>query len=103
MKLNFGQAIEAIKKGEKVCREGWNGKGMYIFLNGGNPVNGYLQSAHPDSETDGETIHLSGQMLEFIVIKTAGDSKFWGEGYSDYVCWLPSQTDILSDDWMIID
>jgi hypothetical protein len=102
-KLNFGQAIEAIKKGEKVCREGWNGKGMYLFLNQGNPVNGHLHSAHPDSETDGNTIHQSGQILEFIVMKTAGDSKLWGVGYSDYVPWLASQTDILSNDWMIID
>ncbi len=24
--LNFGQAIEALKQGKKVAREGWNGK-----------------------------------------------------------------------------
>jgi len=25
-KLNFGQAIEALKQGKKVARQGWNGK-----------------------------------------------------------------------------
>ena len=34
--LNFGQAIEALKRGEKVAREGWNGKGMWIALGEGN-------------------------------------------------------------------
>jgi hypothetical protein len=29
---NFGQAIEALKKGKRVAREGWNGKGMFLFL-----------------------------------------------------------------------
>ena len=30
--MNFGQAIEALKAGKKVAREGWNGKGMWIAL-----------------------------------------------------------------------
>ena len=31
-KLNFGQAIEALKNGQRVQREGWNGKGMHVYL-----------------------------------------------------------------------
>ena len=30
--MNFGQALEAIKSGHKAAREGWNGKGMFIFI-----------------------------------------------------------------------
>ncbi len=30
--LKFGDAIEALKQGRKVAREGWNGKGMFLFL-----------------------------------------------------------------------
>ena len=30
--MNFGQAIEALKAGQKVAREGWNGKGIFIEL-----------------------------------------------------------------------
>lgn len=41
-------------------------------------------------------------MLSHIVMKTAGDSQFWGVSYSDYVPWLASQTDILADDWNIL-
>lgn len=31
-KLNFGQAIEALKNGQRIQREGWNGKGMHVYL-----------------------------------------------------------------------
>ena len=31
--LTFGEAIEAVKKGELACREGWNGKGMFLLYN----------------------------------------------------------------------
>jgi hypothetical protein len=29
--MDFGKAIEALKQGKLVAREGWNGKGMFIF------------------------------------------------------------------------
>ena len=30
--LNFGDALALLKSGKKVAREGWNGKGMFLFL-----------------------------------------------------------------------
>ncbi len=30
MSMNFGEAFEALKSGEKCARKGWNGKGMYL-------------------------------------------------------------------------
>ena len=30
--LNFGEAIEAVKEGKLISREGWNGKGMFVFM-----------------------------------------------------------------------
>ena len=29
---NFGQAIEALKQGKRVARQGWNGKGLFVFM-----------------------------------------------------------------------
>ena len=29
--MNFGDAIAALKRGERVSRAGWNGKGMFLF------------------------------------------------------------------------
>jgi hypothetical protein len=114
--LTFGLAIEALKQGKKVARTGWNGKGMYLKLQQGYPVNGHLNPAQQKEYCDGSVQgtddlfftmdacnHLPGQMLSHIVMKTAGDSQYWGNGYSDYVPWLASQTDMLAEDWMIIE
>jgi hypothetical protein len=30
--MNFGQALESLKLGSKVSREGWNGKGLWVEL-----------------------------------------------------------------------
>ena len=30
-KVNFGTALEAVKQGKLIAREGWNGKGMFVF------------------------------------------------------------------------
>ena len=100
--MNFSQALESLKLGSKIQREGWNGKGMYLTLVQGYPVNGHLNAAAVDSDVEGKTQGKAGQMLSHIVMKTAGDSHYWGEGYSDYVPWLASQTDILAEDWNIL-
>ena len=36
--LTFGEALEALKAGKKVARNGWNGKGMHLIL-----INGTIQ------------------------------------------------------------
>ncbi len=80
--LNFGQAIEALKKGQKVARQGWNGKGMWLELvvaQGGKIIPGI------DEEV---------KYLNWIGMKTA-DNKF--------VPWLASQTDVLAEDWVIVE
>lgn len=100
--MNFGEALESLKIGSKIQREGWDGKGMYLTLVQAYPVNGHLHAADVDSGVQGITQGKSGQMLSHIVMKTAGESKSFGQGYSDYVPWLASQTDILSDDWSIL-
>lgn len=79
--MDFGDALDAMKyDGQKVCRSGWNGKGMWLFLVGKNDYK--LQA------------HNGYQLLPFIAMKTA-DNKL--------VPWLASQTDILAEDWMIVE
>jgi len=72
--MNFGQAIEMLKEGKKVARAGWNGKGMYLEY---VPAQDYSFS----------------EMLPFIAMKTVQGS---------FVPWLASQTDMLSEDWMVV-
>lgn len=80
--LSFGHAIEAAKKGMKIARAGWNGKGMWLFF---VPDNGW-------NLLFGNTTDYKNN--PFIAMKTADDK---------YVPWLASQTDILADDWFIVE
>lgn len=87
--MNFGQAIEALKEGKKVSREGWNGKGMFLFLVQGSKfkVNrAPLLGIYPEGTEIDYHAHID--------MKTA-------QGY--VVPWLASQADMLSEDWEIVD
>lgn len=75
--MNFGQAIVKLKQGESVCRQGWNGKGMFLFLETFETVNG---DTHPNE-----------RYLPCIVMHNAQGQKQPG--------WLPSQADIFAEDW----
>lgn len=90
--IPFGMAIEAMKKGKRVARKGWNGKGMYLWL---------LPKAEVKKEWckdqrlievmgDGDTI----QCLGSIRMRTATGEVLTG--------WLASQTDMLADDWYVL-
>lgn len=87
--MNFGQAVEAMKRGEKVERSGWNGKGMFLFQIDGNAWD-FTCDFTCDS-TDEEVNDLD--TLPFICMKTAGNN---------LVPWLASQADVLSEDWFVI-
>lgn len=68
--MSFSEALDCLKNNQKITRTGWNGKGMYIYLNKENSV-----------ITD-----------PFISMKTAQNT---------IVPWVASQTDLLSNDWII--
>ena len=87
--MNFGQALEKIKQGEKVAREGWNGKGMFIFL---VPGSKFKVNRPPLLG-----IYPEGTEVEYhahIDMKTA-------QGY--VVPWLASQADLLAEDWVEVE
>lgn len=76
--FSFGDAIKYLKRGLKVSRKGWNGKGMYLFLADGEDLTSYL------SEGDFEC-------ASSVCMKTAQNTICVG--------WLASQADMLSEDW----
>ena len=84
--MSFGLAVEAMKKGKRVARAGWNGKGMWIRYIGPQDWQFDLDSI---SETE-----MYCEQYGFLAMKTA-DNKF--------VPWLASQTDMLADDWQIVE
>lgn len=85
--MNFSWALEEVKKGQRVCRTGWNGKGMFLFL---VPGSMFKVSRAPLLGVFPEGTEI--QYHAHIDMKTA---------QGDVVPWLCSQTDMLAEDWEI--
>lgn len=87
--MTFGLALEALKKGCKVARKGWNGKGMFLYL---VPAGAYK----PCTEIAKKLVNKDGLVdyAPYIAMKTV-------QGY--VVPWLASQTDMLAEDWVIVE
>ena len=94
---DIGYAVEALKAGKRVRRAGWNGKGMFLFLlpaGDGIPtkvIHDPALRAVIESEVGGETFDALGSVRMF----TADKKVLTG--------WLASQSDLLAEDWEILD
>jgi hypothetical protein len=85
--MDFSEALLALKDGRRVMRNGWNGKGMFIYL---VPAGNYFPT------TSVAKAYFGGQLVPYkpyIAIKTVDE---------DVVPWLASQTDLLATDWSIV-
>ena len=97
--MNFGLALESLKQGKAIARQGWNGKKMCIYLNKG--------SRDISKPRDGENVEgISFELFELgdedtvtrlpnINMRAATGSTVTG--------WLASQTDLLAEDWEVLD
>jgi len=92
--MTFGMAIEAMKQGAKVARRGWNGKGMYLWLLPAASVKAEW-CKEPHLKTLAEQNGGEVECLGSVRMKTADDKVLTG--------WLASQTDMLAEDWQIVD
>jgi len=68
--MTFGQALDSLKKGRRVAREGWNRRGMWLELQ------------TPDEH--------SKMTQPYIFITPADGCR---------VPWVASQPDMLAEDW----
>ncbi len=86
--MDFGCALHELKIGSCVAREGWNGKGMFLFL---VPGSNFLVNRAPllGIYPEGTPINY----LPHIDMRTADGS---------IVPWLASQTDLLAEDWIVL-
>lgn len=95
--IDFGEAIRALKAGKMVAREGWNGKGMWLSLSG--PLGAREIEANKfwsgNNRAYAEAQGGTAKVLPCITMKTATGEILMG--------WLASQSDILAEDWVIID
>jgi hypothetical protein len=82
--MNFSEALEKLKQGEKVARKGWNGKNQYIEL----------ATCISYKNLDGKVInpnHNTNNAIAFV--GTSGVQ----------LGWLASQADMLAEDWTEVD
>ena len=96
--LTFGQALEAIERGEMVQRIGWNGKGMFIFK---RPSDILAADFLPKVKSLPEQVklflsyqHRDIEFLAYLCMYSADGKIVNG--------WLASQTDMLANDWQTV-
>ena len=80
--MDFGGAVQELKKGKRLVRKGWNGKGIFIELQ--------------------VPTEKSKMTSPYIYIDTTGLQTENEQAPKSLVPWLASQTDILADDWEIL-
>ena len=110
--MNFGKAIEALKEGKLVARDGWNGKGMFIFMRPADELNVEFVvdkvKSLPQSVKDYFAQDITNEAGERVPVEETDTVKF-----TAYLCmkaadgsivngWLASQTDMLAEDWLIL-
>lgn len=90
--MSFGLAIEAAKMGRKIARSGWNGKGMWVVYRTGYP------DGIPANKNTADAVGIKeGELFKvrpYLQMKCADGS---------FQMWLASQSDILEDDWFIVE
>lgn len=86
--MNFENALTALKNGSKICRAGWNGKGMFLYM---VPAGTY------PAQTEIAKLEFGGEVPyePYIAIKTVQGMVSAG--------WRPTSMDMFADDWQILD
>jgi len=75
--FGFDVALQELKAGQRLCRRGWNGKGMFVEVQ------------RPDEH--------SKMTLPYMFLEYPVGSAAYPNGAR--VPWLASQTDLLAEDW----
>lgn len=87
--MGFGYAIDQLIAGKKVAREGWNGKGMYVYYVPGNKYDALTEAAKEIAGEDGKV-----QYEPYFAIKNVKGT---------ISTWVPSINDCLAKDWYVVE
>lgn len=103
--ISFGEATEALKKGKMVQRKGWNGKGLFIFMQIPSQVPGNIvpkmtslpQSVKDEFKRREDTQEGNDGTISYQnqIAMVYPDNNIYG--------WVASPSDVLEQDWIIID
>ena len=84
--MNFSEALNAVKNGKKAKRSGWNGKDQFIEL-----------------ATNVSFVRPNGEVVNVNHIDMGNKAIAFHGTSGIQLGWLASQSDILSEDWEVID
>ena len=97
MKVSFGTAITALKAGQMVMREGWNGKGLFVFQQVPSDIGAEIipnMQSLPQLVKDEFVKRGGGIRYRNQLALVNPDNTIQG--------WSPSTSDALADDWIIL-
>lgn len=99
---NFGEALEAAKKGLRIAREGWNGKGMFVFQRPEDSLDRQMVIDKVKSLPDSVKKYFAGEEGDVQdTIRFTAYLCMYAADKSIVNGWLASQTDMLANDWVI--
>jgi hypothetical protein len=111
--LTFGDALEALKNGKKVACEGWDSEGVFVFMRPSDKIHVSFVAKEikslPQSVKDyyyQDCVDENGNELDlgkddvvkftaYLCLKAADGTIVNG--------WQPSQSDMLAEDWEIVE
>lgn len=95
--LTFSRALEAMRKGLKVCRKGWNSKDCWLSI---PLVDGpkVISSRGIWGARNKDSLNENGQNATVMPYITRMD----GKGRI-VMGWIPTSIDMFSDDWIIVE
>ncbi|NKI28254.1 DUF2829 domain-containing protein [Arenibacter sp. 6A1] len=104
--VSYAKANEALKQGERVCRQDWIGKGLFVFMQVPSQIPMDIvpkMTSLPQSVKDeflkrkkNNTINCSYQSIKYR-------DQFAMVYPDNVICgWSPSPSDVLSDDWIVL-
>lgn len=89
--MDFGVALQHLKQGHKVARKGWNGKGMWAVLQKAYPAG--IAINKNTAEATGLPEGTVCKFRPYFLLRTAQD---------DFAHWVPSGSDVLAEDWEVL-
>lgn len=92
--LTFGDALVALKHGQKVARSGWNGKDQYVVAQSESKQIESTCIWNPHNKAHAEKIGGYIDVAAYCTLKTAQDTLAMG--------WVPSTGDLFAEDWVVL-
>jgi hypothetical protein len=104
--MTFGLAVEALKKGHKIARKGWNGKGLFVFMQVPSTIAidivPKMQSLPKSVKDEFENRFQSVRDTKFATINYSNQMALVNPDNS-INGWAPSASDTLAEDWIIVE